>query len=70
MSTKGKWVWLVWLSVTLGLAACENKDRERGQFDNNGSGMDQDHTQHVPDTVEIPEQDTIKASTPDSTANQ
>ena len=44
--------------ILLGLvytSACTNNDAERGQFDNNSSGMDQDHTAAPPDTVAIKE---------------
>jgi hypothetical protein len=46
------------LTLLLGIAyisGCTNKDAERGQFDNNSSGMDQDHTAAPPDTVMINE---------------
>ncbi len=36
-------------------SACTNNDTERGQFDNNSSGMDQDHTAAPPDTVKLNE---------------
>jgi hypothetical protein len=36
-------------------SACTNNDSERGQFDNNSSGMDQDHTAAPPDTVKLNE---------------
>lgn len=37
------------------ISACTNKDAEREQFNNNSSGMDQDHTAAPPDTVKLNE---------------
>lgn len=37
--------------LTLSLSACENKDAERGQFNNNSSGADRDKTTVAKDTV-------------------
>lgn len=42
---------LLFVVLTLGMPACENKDAERGQFNNNSSGMDRDKTAVAKDTV-------------------
>lgn len=42
---------LIIVTLTLGTSACENRDAERGQFNNNSSGADRDKTIVAKDTV-------------------
>jgi hypothetical protein len=47
---------IIFASVSLMLAACQNTETsgtQQEQLDNNGPGMDQDHTAAPPDTMAI-----------------
>lgn len=48
-------VWCLLLASILSMSACQNSDVKQEQLNNNGSGMDQDHTAAPPDTLPLVE---------------
>lgn len=60
------------LACSLYISACQNSEMQKEQLNNNGSGMDQDHTAAPPDTVPLLENqlnDTIQVAGQKATAD-